>query len=43
MKKHIFEINQQNLLLIYEVVQSFRQQSFFVGTSKLSQLLKKYE
>lgn len=40
MKKHIFEINQQNLLLIYEVVQSFRQQSFFVGTSKLSQLLK---
>ena len=30
MKKHIFEINQQNLLLIYEVVQSFRQQAFLL-------------
>lgn len=40
MKKHIFEINRQNLLLVYEIIQSFRKQSFFVGTSKLSQLLK---
>lgn len=40
MKTHIIEINKQNLLLIHEVVQSFRKQHFFAGTSKLSQLLK---
>lgn len=40
MKNHMSEINRQNLLLIYDIVQRFRQQSFFVGTSKLSQLLK---
>ena len=43
MKKHIFEINQQNLLLIYEVVQSFRQQSFFCWYVKAESIIKKYE
>ncbi len=40
MEKNIFEINKQNLSFIYEICKSFRQQNFFVGTSKLNSLIK---
>lgn len=36
----IFENNKQNLLLINEIVANYRKQNFFVGSLKLSALLK---
>lgn len=36
----IFENNKQNLLLINEIVDNYRKQNFFVGSLKLSALLK---
>ena len=36
----IFENNKQNLLLINEIVANYRKQKFFVGSLKLSALLK---
>ena len=39
MEKQLFELNQQNLSLIYEVIHNFREQKFFTGTSKFSSLL----
>ena len=36
----IFENNKQNLLLINEIVDNYRKQNFFIGSSKLSTLSK---
>lgn len=36
----IFEKNKQNLLLINEIVDNYRKQNFFIGSSKLSTLSK---
>ena len=36
----IFENNKQSLLMINEIVDNYRKQNFFVGSSKLSTLLK---